>query len=104
VPSALLVVSQAGYWGEDCVEPLTTLTDAEVDVEVATPSGSEPVIDGRKRPYWVEDAVSAAGGNWDADLGDGTSVTVDGDLVTARGPPSSHAAAVTLLEEMGVER
>jgi putative intracellular protease/amidase len=227
MPSALFVVSEEGYWGEECIEPLTTLSDAGVDIEVATPSGREPVIDersidpeevgeetaehvrevaesderladptplaqvdpggydavvfpgghgtawdvnqdrharaalrtaveagdskalvvchaagilaftrdsdggflvegrdvtgfpnaweegivdendtmpdGRKLPYWVEDEVRAAGGNFDPDLGDDTSVTVDGDLVTARGPPSSHAAAVTLLAEMGIE-
>ncbi|MFB6084829.1 MAG: type 1 glutamine amidotransferase domain-containing protein [Halorientalis sp.] len=226
--SALFVVSEEGYWGEECVEPVTTLTDAGVEIEVATPSGSEPVIDersidphevgeetaervrkvhetderladptplarvdpaaydavvfpgghgtewdvnqdrharaalrtavegsdgtalvvchavgilaftrdsdgeflvadrdvtgfpnaweedivdeddnmpdGRKLPYWVEDEVRQAGGNWDADLGEDTSVTVDGDLVTARGPPSSHAAAETLLDELGVDR
>ncbi|RXK50451.1 type 1 glutamine amidotransferase domain-containing protein [Halorientalis pallida] len=227
MPSALFVVSEEGYWGEECVEPLTTLTDAGLDIEVATPSGSEPVIDersvdpeevgeetaehvrevaesderladptplaqvdpseygavvfpgghgtawdvnqdrharaalrtaveegdskalvvchaagimaftrdsdgeflvegrdvtgfpnaweegivdendnmpdGRKLPYWVEDEVRQAGGNFDPHLDEDTAVTVDGDLVTARGPPSSHAAAVTLLEEMGVE-
>ncbi|WP_424017136.1 type 1 glutamine amidotransferase domain-containing protein [Halorientalis pallida] len=227
MPSALFVVSEEGYWGEECIEPLTTLTDAGVDITVATPSGREPVIDersidpeevgeetaervrevaesderladptplarvdasgydavvfpgghgtawdvnqdrharaalrtaveegdskalvvchaagilaftrdsdggflvegrdvtgfpnaweegivdendcmpdGRKLPYWVEDEVRAAGGNFDPDLGEDTSVTVDGDLVTARGPPSSHAAAVTLLAEMGIE-
>jgi putative intracellular protease/amidase len=227
MPSALFVVSEEGYWGEECIEPLTTLTDAGVDITVATPSGSEPVIDersidpeevgeataehvrevaesderladptplaqvdpadfdavvfpgghgtawdvnqdrharaalrtaveegdskalvvchaagimaftrdsdgeflvegrdvtgfpnaweegivdendtmpdGRKLPYWVEDEVLAAGGNFDPKLDDDTAVVVDGDLVTARGPPSSHAAAVTLLSEMGVE-
>ena len=224
--TALFIVSEEGYWGEECVEPLTTLSDAGVEVTVATPSGKPPVIDersvdpenvgeetaahvtevhetderlrnptaladaepgaydavvfpgghgtewditqdrharaalrtavegddgtalvvchavgilafardsegeflvagrdvtgfpnaweegivdgqdlmpdGRKLPYWVEDEVNAAGANWDADLDADTSVTVDGDLVTARGPPSSHAAAVTLLEELGI--
>ena len=228
MPSALFVVSEEGYWGEECIEPLTTLTDAGVDIEVATPSGSPPVIDersvdpdevgegtaercvsvhenderlndptpiaqvdaadydavvfpgghgtewdvnqdrdartllrdavegedgkamvvchavgilaftrtstgdflvdgrsvtgfpneweegivdendrmpdGRKLPYWVEDEVIAAGGDWDAELDSDTSVTVDGDLVTARGPPSSADAAQTLLEELGVEQ
>ena len=225
--TALFIVSEEGYWGEECIEPLTTLDDAGVEITVATPTGSPPVIDersvdpeevgeetadyvtsvaesderlndpialadadpdaydtvvfpgghgaewdvtqdrharaalrtavegddgtalvvchtvgilaftrdadgeflvdgrevtgfpnaweegivdehdllpdGRKLPYWVEDEVKAAGGDWDAELDQDTSVTVDGDLVTARGPPSSHAAAVTLLEELGVE-
>jgi len=56
--------------------------------------------DGRKLPYWVEDEVRLAGGEWDAELDDDTSVTVDGDLITARGPPSSAAAAATLLERL----
>jgi putative intracellular protease/amidase len=225
--TALFIVSEEGYWGEECVEPLTTLSDAGVEVTVATPSGNPPVIDersvdpenvgeetadhvtevhetderlrnptaladadpaaydavvfpgghgtewditqdrharaalrtavegnegtalvvchavgilaftrdsdgeflvadrdvtgfpnaweegivderdlmpdGRKLPYWVEDEVRAAGANWDAELDADTSVTVDGDLVTARGPPSSHEAAVTLLDELGVD-
>ncbi len=225
--SALFVVSEEGYWGEECVEPLTTLSDAGVDVTVATPTGNPPVVDersvdpeavgeetaervtdvaetddrlndpialadadpadydavvfpgghgtewdvtqdkharaalrtaveregekalvvchavgllaftrdadgelladgrdvtgfpnaweedivderdllpdGRKLPYWVEDEVKAAGANWDAELDADTSVTVDGDLLTARGPGSSHEAAVTLLDELGVE-
>lgn len=224
--SALFVVSEEGYWGEECVEPLTTLDEAGVDVTVATPTGSPPVVDersvdpdtvgeevaervkdvqenderlndpepiatvkaadydavifpgghgtewdinqdrdargllrdaiegerkalvvchavgmlgfartsdgsfvvegrdvtgfpneweegivdendlmpdGRKLPYWVEDEVVAAGGNWDAELDQDESVTVDGDLITARGPESSRAAAVTLLEELDVE-
>jgi putative intracellular protease/amidase len=227
MPSALFVVSEHGYWGEECVEPLTTLDDADVDVTVATPTGSSPEVDersvdpenvgdetaehvrevaesdprlndperlarvdaddydavvfpgghgtewdvnqdsharrlireavagddgkalvvchavgilaftrtesgeflvdgrdvtgfpneweegivddddlmpdGRKLPYWVEDEVVAAGANWDAELDADTSVTVDGDLVTARGPGSSRAAAETLLEELGVD-
>ncbi|QCJ47767.1 type 1 glutamine amidotransferase domain-containing protein [Haloprofundus sp. MHR1] len=225
--SALFIVSEEGYWAEECIEPLTTLSDAGVDVTVATPSGSPPVVDersldpetvgeeeserlrevhesddrlndpepiatvsasdydavvfpgghgtvwdinqdrhartilrdavdgdegkalvvchavgllgfthteegkyvvnerdvtgfpneweedivdendvmpdGRKLPYWVEDEVKGAGANWDAELDADTSVTVDGDLVTARGPESSHAAATTLLDELGVE-
>jgi len=225
--SVLFVVSQEGYWAEECIEPLTTLTAAEVDVTVATPDGDPPVVDersldpeevgekyaqeareihetderlndpeplatvdaadhdavvfpgghgtvwdvnqdhhardllraavagdegkalvvchaigilaftrdedgsflvdgrsvtgfpnaweadivdehdimpdGRKLPYWVEDEVVAAGGDWDAELDSDTSVRVDGDLITARGPPSSSAAAATLLSELGIE-
>ncbi|MBB6647440.1 DJ-1/PfpI family protein [Halobellus ruber] len=225
--TALFVVSEEGYWGEECIEPLTTLSDAGVEVTVATPTGGPPVVDersidpenvgegtadhvteihetderlrnptaladadpdaydavvfpgghgtewdinqdrharaafrtalegdegtalvvchavgilafvrdsdgdflvagrnvtgfpndweagivdeqdlmpdGRKLPYWVEDEVQAAGANWDADLDADTSVTVDGDLITARGPPSSHEAAVTLLDELGID-
>jgi putative intracellular protease/amidase len=221
---ALFVVSEEGYWAEECIEPLTTLEDAGVEVTVVTPSGSAPVVDersldpddvgeeaaarfrdvheshpilrdpepiatveaadydavvfpgghgtvwdvtqdrharqllldavagdegvalvvchavgilaftreadgshlvegrsvtgfpnaweegivdeydrlpdGRKLPYWVEDEVRLAGGEWDAELDDDTSVTVDGDLITARGPPSSAAAAATLLERL----
>ncbi len=224
---ALFIVSQEGYWGEECVEPLVTLSDAGIEVTVATPSGDPPTIDersvdpdnvgeetaervrevhesderlndpmalaevdagdydavvfpgghgtewdvnqdrhardalrtaveagdakalvvchavgilaftrdangdflvegrdvtgfpnawedgivderdlmpdGRKLPYWVEDEVKAAGANWDAELDAETSVTVDGDLITARGPESSAAAAETLLAELGVE-
>ncbi|THE66531.1 type 1 glutamine amidotransferase domain-containing protein [Salinadaptatus halalkaliphilus] len=222
--TALFVVSEEGYWGEECIEPLETLSDAGLEIRVATPSGAPPAIDersvdpdevgeetaehvrevhesderlndpiptaqaeadeydavvfpgghgtewdvnqdsdarrllrdtvegdggtalvvchavgllaftrdsdggfvvdgrdvtgfpnaweedivddndcmpsGRKLPYWVEDEVVAAGGTWDADLEADTSVTVDGDLVTARGPGSSSAAAETLLEEL----
>jgi len=58
--------------------------------------------DGRKLPYWVEDEVKAAGGNWDAELDADTSVTVDGDLITARGPGSSSEAAMALVEALGV--
>ena len=224
--SALFIVSEEGYWGEECIDPLEQLTEAGIDVTVATPSGSPPVIDersvdpekvgeetaervravhesderladpeplatveaddydavvypgghgtewdvnqdrhareilretvegkgialvvchavgilaftrdgdgdflvegrdvtgfpneweedivdeydrmpdGRKLPYWVEDEVVAAGGNWDAELDADESVTVDGDLITARGPGSSEAAARTLLDELGVE-
>jgi putative intracellular protease/amidase len=227
MPSALFVVSEEGYWGEECIEPLATLDAAGVDVVVATPTGGPPVVDersvdpanvgeetaervreadetdprlndpaqltevdaadhdavvfpgghgtewdvnqdrharallrdavegedgtalvvchavgalaftrdsggdllvagrdvtgfpnaweegivdardlmpdGRKLPYWVEDEVKAAGANWDAELDADVSVTVDGDLVTARGPGSSAAAARTLLSELGVE-
>ena len=225
--SALFVVSQEGYWAEECIEPLTTLTAAGVDVTVATPDGNPPVVDersldpeevgeeyaqeareihetderlndpeplatveaedydavvfpgghgtawdvnqdhhardllreavagdegkalvvchavgilaftrdadggflvdgrsvtgfpnawegdivdendimpdGRKLPYWVEDEVVAAGADWDAELESETSVTVDGDLITGRGPQSSSAAAATLLAEFGIE-
>src|SRR6056297_3920996 len=45
--SVLFVVSEHGYWGEECVEPLTTLTDAGVDITVATPTGNPPVVDER---------------------------------------------------------
>ncbi|PSP78781.1 type 1 glutamine amidotransferase domain-containing protein [Halobacteriales archaeon QS_1_68_20] len=228
MPSALIVVSEHGYWGEECIEPLTTFEDAGFDVTVATPTGNPPEIDersvdpdnvgeetaeeirevhenhpelndpekvtrvvaadydavvfpgghgtewdvnqdthargllvdavagdsgkalvvchavgilafarddetgeplakgrdvtgfpneweenivdeddlmpdGRKLPYWVEDRVEAAGANWDAELDEEESVTVDGDLITARGPGSSAAAAQALLDELGVE-
>ncbi|MBP1922507.1 putative intracellular protease/amidase [Halorubrum alkaliphilum] len=223
--SALFVVSEEGYWAEECIEPLTTLESAGVDVTVATPSGSPPVVDegsldpeaaggedraaelreidethpalndpepistveadsydavvfpgghgtvwdvnqdrharqlllnavageegvalvvchavgilaftreadgtplvegrsvtgfpnaweegvvddndrlddGRKLPYWVEDEVKLAGADWDAELDADTSVTVDGDLITARGPESSADAASTLLDAL----
>ncbi|MFC7155289.1 type 1 glutamine amidotransferase domain-containing protein [Halomarina halobia] len=222
--SALFVVSEEGYWGEECVEPLTTLDEAGVDITVATPTGGPPVVDersvdpetvgeeaaerireihetderlndperlaavdaadfdavvfpgghgtewdvnqdrharallrdavendgsvalvvchavgllaftrasdgsflvegrdvtgfpndweegivdendlmpdGRKLPYWVEDEVIAAGGNWDAELDEDVSVTVDGDLITARGPESSAAAANELQQAL----
>jgi len=228
MPSALFVVSEHGYWGEECIEPLQTLDGAGFDITVATPTGDPPVLDersvdpesvgeataervravhegderlndptplartdaegydavvfpgghgtawdvnqdedargllrdavagddgtalvvchavgilaftrtdggdflvegrdvtgfpneweadivdgdglmpdGRKLPYWVEREVRAAGANWDAELGADTSVTVDGDLVTARGPESSAAAAEALLVELGVEQ
>nr|WP_305882590.1 type 1 glutamine amidotransferase domain-containing protein [Haloplanus ruber] len=223
----MFVVSEEGYWGEECIEPLTTLDDAGVEVTVATPTGEPPVVDersvdpanvgeetaervrdihetdprlndpesvtevnaadhdavvfpgghgtewdinqdrharallreavehgdtkalvvchavgilaftrdadgdflvagrqvtgfpneweegivddhdlmpdGRKLPYWVEDEVRAVGAEWDAELDAEASVTVDGDLVTARGPGSSSAAARTLLSELGVD-
>ncbi len=223
--SALFVVSEEGYWAEECIEPLTTLEADGIDVTVATPSGSPPVVDerslepdaaggedvaaeyreidadhpgltdpepiaaveaaahdavvfpgghgtvwdvnqdrharqllldavagddgvvlvvchavgilaftreadgtplvegravtgfpndweegvvdgndvvpdGRKLPYWVEDEVRLAGAEWDAELDADESVTVDGDLITARGPGSSTAAAATLLAEL----
>ncbi|WP_049970850.1 type 1 glutamine amidotransferase domain-containing protein [Haladaptatus cibarius] len=225
--SVLFVVSEEGYWGEECIDPLQTLSDAGADIDIATPSGSKAVVDdrsidpenvgeetaervreahendqrlqnpmpvanadgdmydavvfpgghgtewdvnqdkharrllrdtvegedgkalvvchaigllaftrdsdgeflvagrdvtgfpneweeeivddhdrmpdGRKLPYWVEDEVKVAGGNWDAELDSDTSVRVDGDLLTARGPGSSHAAATTLLEVLDVK-
>ncbi|MFC6772396.1 type 1 glutamine amidotransferase domain-containing protein, partial [Halorubrum pallidum] len=45
--SALFVVSEEGYWAEECIEPLSTLESEGVDVTVATPSGSQPVVDER---------------------------------------------------------
>jgi putative intracellular protease/amidase len=224
---ALFVVSEEGYWGEECIEPLTTLSDAGVEITVTTPSGAPPVIDetsldpeivgedtaewvrevhenderlsdpeplatveaseydavvfpgghgtvwdvnqdrdarrvladsiensnptlvvchavgilaftresdgsflvegrsvtgfpneweedtveehdvmpdGRKLPYWVEDEVVAAGGEWDAELDADSSVTVDGELLTARGPESSATAARALLDALGIEQ
>ncbi len=221
--TALFVVSEEGYWGEECVEPLRTLEAAGVEVTVATPTGGDPVVDersvdpesvgadlaaavreadenhpklndpiriaradatdfdavvfpgghgtvwdvnqdrharqlllqavagedgvalvvchavgilaftreadgsflvdgravtgfpneweedivdeddlfeGRKLPYWTEDEVKLAGGDWDAELDADVSVTVDGDLITARGPGSSTAAAETLLDHL----
>ncbi|EFW92808.1 DJ-1/PfpI/ThiJ superfamily protein [Haladaptatus paucihalophilus DX253] len=227
MPSALFVVSEEGYWGEECIEPLQTLDEAGVEITVATPSGGKPVVDersidpenvgeetaervreadesdprlqnpvplattsaddydavvfpgghgtewdvnqdkharallrdavetgdkkalvvchavgllaftrdsdggflvdgrsvtgfpneweegivddddcmpdGRKLPYWVEDEVKATGGTWDAELDAETSVQTDGDLLTGRGPGSSHAAAVALLSALGIE-
>ncbi|UPV99624.1 type 1 glutamine amidotransferase domain-containing protein [Halorussus gelatinilyticus] len=225
--SVLFVVSEEGYWGEECVDPLETLSDTDADVDVATPSGNKPVVDdrsidpenvgeetaewvkevhrndqrlqnpkpiatadadqydavvfpgghgtnwdvnqdkharrllrkavegdddrkalvvchavgllaftrdgdggmlvegrdvtgfpneweedivddhdlmpdGRKLPYWVEDEVRAAGANWDAELDADASVTVDGDLITARGPESSHEGVMALIEALGV--
>ncbi|WP_135819871.1 type 1 glutamine amidotransferase domain-containing protein [Halostella litorea] len=223
--SVLFVVSEEGYWGEECATPFRELSERGVDIDVATPSGNEPVVDdrsvdpdevgeetvdavmevheddrmihpkpvatadadpydavvfpgghgtewdvnqdrharallrdavagddgvalvvchavgilaftrtedgeflvdgrdvtgfpneweegivdehdnmpdGRKLPYWVEDEVKAAGANWDAELDADESVTTDGDLITARGPGSSHAAATTLIERLGV--
>lgn len=225
--AVLFVVSEEGYWGEECVDPLETLSETNASVDVATPSGNKPVVDdrsidpdtvgeetaervrevhatdprmanpkpvananpdlydavvfpgghgtewdvnqdkharallrelverddqskalvichavgllaftrdsnggllvedrdvtgfpnaweenivddhdllpdGRKLPYWVEDEVRAAGGNWDAELDADTSVTVDGDLITARGPESSHDGVTTLVEALGV--
>ncbi|PSH02184.1 MAG: type 1 glutamine amidotransferase domain-containing protein, partial [Nanohaloarchaea archaeon QH_8_44_6] len=53
---------------------------------------------GEKLPYRVEDRVKEAGGNWDAELDSDTSMTVDGKLVTARGPESSQRGAEKFLE------
>ena len=44
---ALFVVSEEGYWGEECIEPLQTLDEAGVEVRVATPTGEPPVVDER---------------------------------------------------------
>lgn len=57
--------------------------------------------DGRKLPYFVEDEVRTAGADWDAELDRDVSVTVDGDLITGRGPASSQAAAERLRERLG---
>jgi len=225
--SVLFVVSEEGYWGEECVTPLDLLSDAGVDIDVATPSGGKPVVDdrsidpdtvgeetaervkevhendermtdpmplakasadmydavvfpgghgtewdvnqdrharallrdavegedgkamvvchavgilafardsdgeilvdgreitgfpndweedivdendrmpdGRKLPYYVEDEVTAVGAEWDAELDAEESVTVDGDLITARGPESSRAGANELQRALGVQ-
>jgi len=222
--TALFIVSERGYWGEECITPLNRLTEAGVEITVATPTGEKPEIDersldpdeveediieecreadrnderlndpepiatvdaaaydavvfpgghgtvwdinqdrharaalrtavegedgvalvvchavgilafargsdgdllvdgrsvtgfpdaweegivddldrmpdGRKLPYWIEQEVRATGAEWDAELGSDTSVTVDGDLITARGPPSSERAAETLLDRL----
>jgi len=45
MPSALFVVSEHGYWGEECVDPLQRLDDAGFEIEVATPTGEPPEID-----------------------------------------------------------
>ena len=45
--TALFVVSEEGYWGEERIEPLTTLSDAGVEITVATPSGNPPEVDER---------------------------------------------------------
>jgi putative intracellular protease/amidase len=224
MPSALFVVSEEGYWGEECVEPLEILEGAGYDVTVATPTGGPAVVDersvdpdevgqtlaehvrdvdesdprlndpdpvaavsmaeydalvlpgghgtvwdvnqdrhvrqfllravageagaalvvchavgvlaftreadgsflvadrsvtgfpnewevdlldeedrlpdGRKLPYLVEDEVKAAGADWTADPAAETSVRVDGDLITARGPASSGEGARTLLARL----
>jgi putative intracellular protease/amidase len=43
--AALFVVSQEGYWGEECVEPLTTLDERGIEITVATPTGQPPIVD-----------------------------------------------------------
>jgi putative intracellular protease/amidase len=48
----------------------------------------------------VEDEVKAAGADWTADPAAETSVRVDGDLITARGPASSGEGARTLLARL----
>mgnify|MGYP000595617475 CR=1 FL=1 len=227
MPAALFVISEEGYWGEECASPLDELSNEGFAIDVATPSGSKPVIDkhsldsdsafvteeaaalaadlheshegiqnpepianvdaatydvvvfpgghgtmwdintdshargllrdavegddgkalvvchaagllaftrdsdgnylvanrdvtgfpnaweedlvdendrlpgGRKLPYWVEDEVRAAGGKWDGEPDAAEKVLVAGDLITARGPHSSSAAADTLLSELG---
>lgn len=221
----MFVVSESGYWGEECAEPLTSLDDAGVEITVATPTGRPPVVDevsvdpeevgtdtaewirelddsderlnnptplaqidastydavvfpgghgtvwdvnqdrharaslrdavegdavalvichavgilaftrasdgsflvdgrnvtgfpneweenivdddervrgGRKLPYFVEDEVVSASGEWDAELDSDVSVTVDGSLITARGPASSAAGAQTLLDKLDI--
>lgn len=43
----IFVVTEEGYWGEECVEPLRSLVEAGYDCTVATPSGKKPVVDER---------------------------------------------------------
>ena len=57
------------------------------------------IREGEKLPYRVEDIVKQAGANWDAHLDEDISVTVDGNLITARGPDSSEKAAEKFLEK-----
>lgn len=66
--------------------------------------GERPAARCPQLPYWVKDEVIAAGGDWDAELDADESVTVDDDLITARGPGSSEAAAETLLNALEVEQ
>lgn len=56
--------------------------------------------EGIKLPYRVEDEVILVGAEWDAELDEETSVKVDGNLITARGPDSAAEAAETLIEEL----
>jgi hypothetical protein len=57
--TALFVVSEEGYWGEECIEPLATLDEAGVDVTVATPTGNPPVVDERSvDPETVGEEIS----------------------------------------------
>jgi putative intracellular protease/amidase len=120
MPSALFVVSEHGTALVVChavgILAFTRTADGELLVDGRNVTGfpnewEEGIVDaedlmpdGRKLPYWVEEEVRAAGAHWDAELDAETSVTVDGDLVTARGPESSTEAAETLLAELGVER
>lgn len=59
---------------------------------------ADELRNGEKLPYRVEDMVMAAGADWDAELEKDTSVTLDGRLVTARGPASSEKAAERFLQ------
>lgn len=43
--NALFVVTEEGYWGEECITPLQQLDDEGYDVTVATPTGEKPVLD-----------------------------------------------------------
>jgi putative intracellular protease/amidase len=45
--TALFIVSEHGYWGEECITPLERLTEAGVEITVATPTGRAPQIDER---------------------------------------------------------
>lgn len=58
------------------------------------------IRDGEKLPYRVEDEVKSAGGIWDAEIEKDISVTVDGKLVTARGPDSSEEGAEKFLKRL----
>jgi putative intracellular protease/amidase len=59
VTAALCVVSEQGYWGEECVEPLSALEAAGVEVDVATPGGGPPVVDERSAdPAEVGEALA----------------------------------------------
>jgi putative intracellular protease/amidase len=42
---ALFVVSEEGFWAEECFEPMQTLQENGVDIVVATPSGADPMVD-----------------------------------------------------------
>jgi len=138
--TTLFVVSEEGYWAEECIEPLTALESNDIDVTVATPSGSPPVVDEQSldpeaaggeesvaafREIDAEhpelndseplatvesaeyDAVVFPGGHgtvWDVNQDrHARQLLLDviaGDLITARGPESSTAAAATLLDEL----
>jgi putative intracellular protease/amidase len=43
--NALFVVTEEGYWGEECITPLHRLDSEGYDVTVATPTGEKPVLD-----------------------------------------------------------